>query len=82
MEQAPMAKGEAARETAGVAIPAGTTPNSAAPSAVSAAPSAPAGMATDARMARPDDKTSGAEKKVEPAKKIEEDAGLQDDELW
>ncbi len=82
MEPVPIAKGEAGRGTAGVAAPAGS-PTQPAPAGVApAVPSAPAGVRTDATMARPADKTSGAEKKVDPGKKIEEDAGLQDDELW
>jgi hypothetical protein len=82
MEQVPITKGEAPRETAGVSTPAGSASNpaSAVPSSVPAA--APGGVAGEVPMARPVEKSSGAEKKVEPGKKIEEDAGLQDDELW
>ncbi len=82
MEQAPIAKGEPPRGTAGVPTPAGAASNPTAPAPAPAVVPAPGGVASDAPMARPADKTSGAEKKVEPGKKIEEDAGLQDDELW
>lgn len=82
MDQAPIAKGEAPRGSAAVTAPAGVMPNPGSEPVMPAAPPAPAGARTDAPMVRPVEKVSGAEKKVEPAKKIEEDAGLQDDELW
>jgi membrane peptidoglycan carboxypeptidase len=82
MEPVPIAKGEAPRGTAGATTAAGTNVSPAPAAAAPAAPSAPSGMAGDAPLALPMDKTSGAEKKVDPTKKIEEDAGLQDDELW
>lgn len=82
MEQVPLAKGEAPRETAGVSAPAGTASNPAPAASAPVPPAAPGGAASEVPMARPTEKSSGAEKKVEPGKKIEEDAGLQDDELW
>jgi hypothetical protein len=82
MEQVPIAKGEAPRGDVTVTAPAGPTSN---PAPAGGAPGdsiAPLPARSDATITRPLDKTSGVEKKVEPAKKIEEDAGLQDDELW
>ncbi|MCX6129519.1 MAG: penicillin-binding transpeptidase domain-containing protein, partial [Proteobacteria bacterium] len=47
-----------------------------------AIPPVPQATPEGAGLARSPDKKSGEEKKVEPGRKIEEDAGLQDDELW
>ncbi len=88
MEQVPIAKGDATRtpvpnapqdppasERSEIAVP--VSPN------VPAIPptTAGAGRAENATGKAPDKKT-GAEKRVDPGRKIEEDAGLQDDELW